>query len=84
MLPPNKQLNANQVCQVNGMFNTGNNVFKLHIPTIGPNITAITMNIMPTTSFNNADVITKNPPTDILTSSLLLPCLLSKHNNLDL
>jgi hypothetical protein len=69
---------------VNGIFNTGNSVFKLQIPTIGPNITAIIINAMPINNLNSADVITKNPPKDKLTNNLLLACPQSKHSNLDL
>ena len=84
MLPLNKQLKANQVCQVYGIASVGNKVFKLQIPTIGPNITAIKISAIPNNNLINADVITKNPPTDKLTSSLPLLCLQSKHNSLDL
>jgi len=36
------------------MFNTGNKVFKLQIPTIGPNITAIKINAIPKISLTTS------------------------------
>jgi len=41
---PNSKKNANQVSQVNGIASTGNNVFKLQMPAIGPKVIAITIN----------------------------------------
>jgi len=84
MLPLNKQLKANQVCQVYGIASVGNKVFKLQIPTIGPNITAIKISAIPNNNLINADVITKNPPKDKLTNNLRLVYLQSRHSNLDL
>ena len=66
--------NAAHVSQVSGMFSTGNNVFKLQMPKIGPIAMAITIRAMPKISLINDDVIAKIPPRDKPTNNLLLLC----------
>ena len=83
MLPNNKK-NAHHVSNVNGICNTGNSVFKLQIPTIGPNTITITISAMPKINLISADVITKIPPKDKLTNNLVLLCSQSTHGSPDL
>jgi fructoselysine-6-P-deglycase FrlB-like protein len=54
------------------------------MPSMGPSAMAITTSAMPSISFINADVITKNPPKDKLTNNLVLLCSQSTHSSLDL
>jgi hypothetical protein len=72
MLPNNKK-KANKVSQVYGIFNTGNNVFKLQMPAIGPSVIAITISKMPKVSLIKM-LITKNPPTDKQANNLPQLC----------
>ena len=70
---PNSKKNANQVSQVNGIASTGNNVFKLQMPAIGPKVIAITINAMPSISLIKT-FMSKIPPKDKPTNNLLLLC----------
>ena len=82
MLPNNKK-NAHHVSSVNGICNTGNNVLRDQIPTIGPNTITAINNVMPKISLITDVIITKNPPKDKLTNNLRLLCLQSIHSSLD-
>ena len=72
MLPNNKK-KANQVSHVNGIASTGNSVFKLQIPAIGPSVIAITINVTPTISLIKT-LIAKIPPKDKQANNLPLLC----------
>jgi len=66
ILLPNKIAKAAHVSHVNGICNTGNNVFNDQIPNIGPIAMAITISAMPSISLISADVIAKIPPNKFL------------------
>jgi hypothetical protein len=74
LAPPSNIAKAAHVSHVSGIFNTGNNIFNAQIPKIGPIAIAITINVIPSISLINADVISKNPPKDKQANNLPQLC----------